>query len=289
MIIDIGVYKNGSKCINFYGSDTIQISGTVTPNTTVNSVGINVDIHRFSDGGVVASLLDTAIDAVSGVSQTLYEINGNAALTWTPRPGEFYAYLSASHTSIQNVSTTCNFAVGQVRVNSTGTASVYNGLADSFDIELEEFINTIGVLVKVPNPEPITCPNCLFDIMLRKSTNIYDSNNPYDIGTELHRPFQDGAMCPVCLGRGIIDSPNSEITATVNWNSQSQDENGIIIDKNVCEVKTVVANKRLIERCEYFYAPIYGDTYVKCKKIRQQIGHGIGTANFIVFFGEVVG
>jgi hypothetical protein len=125
--------------------------------------------------------------------------------------------------------------------------------------------------------------------MSRKSANIYDNTNSYDIGSEFHRPFQDGAICPVCLGKGLIDTPNSEIIATVNWDSKYQDENGIIIDKDICEVKTVVANKRLIERCEYFYAPIYGDTYVKCKKVKQQIGHGIGTSNFILFFGEVVG
>lgn len=46
------------------------------------------------------------------------------------------------------------------------------------------------------------CNNCLFDSISQLSANIYNNTGP--------NPFPEGAICPICLGAGLIMTDSSQ-------------------------------------------------------------------------------
>lgn len=66
------------------------------------------------------------------------------------------------------------------------------------------------------------CPNCIFDPILNRSSNVYKNGGPAQ--------FSSNSICPVCIGNGIIDMSNKETIYLalifdskywVNWNSNT--------------------------------------------------------------------
>ncbi len=73
----------------------------------------------------------------------------------------------------------------------------------AIDALLEKNALTIPCTIKYGSTKPLYCNNCEIDPIANKSSNLYNNTGP--------QPFEDYAMCPVCLGRGYINSSNSEI------------------------------------------------------------------------------
>lgn len=58
------------------------------------------------------------------------------------------------------------------------------------------------------------CPNCIYDTLLRKSSNRYKQGGPV--------PFQFGTVCPYCGGKGLIATTSSEeLYMAVIWDYKS--------------------------------------------------------------------
>lgn len=66
------------------------------------------------------------------------------------------------------------------------------------------------------------CPNCIFDPILNRSSNVFKHGGP--------APFSENSICPVCIGNGIIDMSKKETVYLalifnskywLNWNSNS--------------------------------------------------------------------
>lgn len=53
----------------------------------------------------------------------------------------------------------------------------------------------------------VHCNNCVFDSISLLSSNIYNGSGP--------SPFQEGAVCPVCMGLGLIKNPGKNNSETV--------------------------------------------------------------------------
>lgn len=63
-------------------------------------------------------------------------------------------------------------------------------------------------------PVRVRCPNCKFDVPNKRSANRYNGTGP--------QPFPYGGLCPVCMGKGTIDTPvTHDIVMSVNWNIQT--------------------------------------------------------------------
>jgi len=59
------------------------------------------------------------------------------------------------------------------------------------------------------NPsESSLCNNCIFDSISHLSSNVYNNTGPM--------PFAEGGVCPVCLGKGLINSGIITKQETVN-------------------------------------------------------------------------
>lgn len=63
-------------------------------------------------------------------------------------------------------------------------------------------------------PKAERCPNCGWDSPNKRSNNRYKAGGP--------QPFPTGTTCPVCMGRGTLDTPVSQdIVFLCNWNPRT--------------------------------------------------------------------
>lgn len=63
-------------------------------------------------------------------------------------------------------------------------------------------------------PKKNKCPNCGWDAANKRSNNHYRPGGP--------QPFPDGSLCPVCMGKGVIETEVSQtIVMLCNWNAKS--------------------------------------------------------------------
>lgn len=82
---------------------------------------------------------------------------------------------------------------------------LYNDVADDF---INDNFGEDCVLVYPPNQTE--CPNCIVDLIGRKSSNRYKSGGPYY--------FQNGMICPYCNGEGFYNNePTETIKLRVYW------------------------------------------------------------------------
>ena len=84
---------------------------------------------------------------------------------------------------------------------STDLKNLFNNAIDSL---LENNALSLPCKIFFDNQINTTyCNNCIFDPISMLSSNIYNNSGPH--------PFQEGAICPVCLGLGVLkDSSSSE-------------------------------------------------------------------------------
>jgi hypothetical protein len=143
------------------------------------------------------------------------------------------------------------------------------------------------------SPMFVDCPNCIWDSINKKSSNIFDASfaGPITIfsGTDQERtispfPFTLG-RCPVCIGEGQLFT-NQEICipAMVNFIS-GRGPDGRFIDlpagkegENLVIVKTLACHYELIENNHIFV--IHGN--VKCEKFNPPILRGLGGEEAVV-------
>lgn len=53
------------------------------------------------------------------------------------------------------------------------------------------------------------CPNCGWNNVRKASDRIYNTSNPNPLG-QLNIPFPNGRGCPVCRGKGKLNTPQNE-------------------------------------------------------------------------------
>lgn len=160
-------------------------------------------------------------------------------------------------------------------------------LQTQFTNRFSSLINTYGEVIKVPSSNS-DCPNCGYDPVTRKSNGIYNTSNPYAVGSEYNRPFNRGSVCPVCGGTGKITT-YTDITALVNWqidNYRLQDRLGI--RNNTVRIKVSRNYYNTIMNSEYVLVPTVNNQYIKCKRIDSPAPFGVGTDNFIKFTCQIV-
>ena len=72
------------------------------------------------------------------------------------------------------------------------------------DAILEQQALTTPCVLKFNNATTTICGNCLFDPMLKVSSNLYNGTGPI--------PFQNGKMCPVCMGIGMLQNNTQTVS-----------------------------------------------------------------------------
>jgi hypothetical protein len=90
------------------------------------------------------------------------------------------------------------------------TASFKQLYIDAIDALLETTALTLPCQLIFTNTTFAECPNCLFDSMSQRSSNIYQTDGPI--------PFSQG-ICPYCHGVGTIATDNTtDLSLMVIWN-----------------------------------------------------------------------
>jgi len=138
------------------------------------------------------------------------------------------------------------------------------------------------------SPLFVDCPNCIWDSINKKSSNIFDAS--FTVATTVF-PATDQSRdispvsftvgrCPVCIGEGQLFT-NKEIciAAMVNFLSPSDDRGGGFIQtaagkegKNTLLIKTLVCHYELLLNNHIFM--VHGG--VKCEKFSPPIVRGLG-------------
>ena len=72
------------------------------------------------------------------------------------------------------------------------------------DAILEQQALTTPCVLKFNNATTTICGNCLVDPMLKVSSNLYNGTGPI--------PFQNGKMCPVCMGIGMLQNNTQTVS-----------------------------------------------------------------------------
>ena len=94
---------------------------------------------------------------------------------------------------------------------------ITNQFKNLFNTMIDEILSTHGLTIQCrliyPNTNPDLCPNCIFDIVSSRSSNIFNNTGP--------SPFSDLTMCPVCNGAGFVSGKKEElVTLAVIYDSK---------------------------------------------------------------------
>lgn len=94
----------------------------------------------------------------------------------------------------------------------------YPNLQQLFNQQLDNYLSNSGLstpcLLNMGTNNLLECPNCFYDNMLKKSSNVYKTGGPIS--------FADGSICPFCRGSGQAGTAQSiTINMAVLWDYKS--------------------------------------------------------------------
>ncbi len=137
------------------------------------------------------------------------------------------------------------------------------------------------------SPMFVDCPNCVWDSINKKSSNVFDSSfsgsTTIFVGTDQERTISpisfDSGRCPVCIGEGqLFTTKEVCIAAMINFISAA-DRGGRYFNLpagkegvNYMIVKTLACHYELLLNNNIFV--VHGNT--KCEKFRPPIVRGMG-------------
>ena len=120
-----------------------------------------------------------------------------------------------------------------------------DSLFEIYRAGIDALIDQIGKNVKLVYPPKLTaCANCYYDSIGRKSANVYRSGGP--------APFVNGALCPVCMGQGKIESSYTEtIKMLVNLTPSNYETYDLSLrtGRSVASTKCHASDLPKIKRC----------------------------------------
>jgi hypothetical protein len=139
---------------------------------------------------------------------------------------------------------------------------ISNSLKTFYRNSINRLIADGGRTIEVWLPPSIAdCPNCFWSSVLQRSANRYDSSNPNTLNGTTHKPFDDGQICPVCNGRGLLNTPRSS-TYTALISTKMNPEEISIFEKTYKDVrKTITVVESFLDLSRATHAIIDGDTY----------------------------
>ena len=163
--------------------------------------------------------------------------------------------------------------------------TIPKSLKKEFNKGFDHYLKVMGrqVTVVLP-PFIVNCPNCIWDSVRAKSTNVYDTQfirpknvfvgtskqqkiypQPFNVETApagiQYDPALDNpkilrtTVCPVCKGEGTLLCDRTIcITGLVTWNPKEEflDLSGGLDGQNICRIKTFRNNYALCRDAESF-------------------------------------
>jgi len=171
-------------------------------------------------------------------------------------------------------------------------------LIDTYQEGIDSIIEQLGKeVIIVKNPIVGDCPNCGYDKRRKRSNGRYNTNNPNPEGA-LNKPFVNGQRCPVCNGRGTINSTDQQviIKATIKWDPKELYtlENGdtVKFSEDICKIKTYATHFDDIKKAEEFLVAydeaVEGSPkHIKCKLFKGPTPRGLKYSRYTVAYLKV--
>lgn len=145
------------------------------------------------------------------------------------------------------------------------------------------------LVVVQEDPIFVVCPNCVFDSINKKSSNVFDASftSPVTIfqGTDQERTLTPTTFslgrCPVCIGEGqLFTATELCIPALVNYRVLSSDKEKGYLDypagkegESAIQIKTLYCFYEILRANSVFV--VYGN--VKTEKIMPPLVRGLGS------------
>jgi hypothetical protein len=160
-------------------------------------------------------------------------------------------------------------------------AFVDDNLVNLFTETIEQLMADLGraVTLRLP-PLTLDCPNCGWDHIHQRSSNIYTPNAS---GVTLDKSFPPGQRCPVCKGQGKLQfKRDTTYTALIGKNPRDDEFDYAahgLVPSNVVRTKTVGTSFSDMEITQFI---IIDD--VEYEKVTFPIKTGLRDLNFVKVF-----
>ena len=156
---------------------------------------------------------------------------------------------------------------------------------DNFKARFDGLIDDLNRSVTIHfKPSNQSCPNCFFNRSTRRSSGILDTTNPNPAGP-LNIPFQNGSVCPVCVGAGKLKTArNTTIIATIGKKIDEFDDIAQQLGRrpvNLVKLRTKIDVLQDVKDAER--ATIDGRTY---RRVMPVITQGLGDLQYTKSFWE---
>lgn len=127
-------------------------------------------------------------------------------------------------------------------------------------------------------PLRVPCPNCTYDPILKKSTNIYNGTGPVTFV----------GICPYCNGIGLSSQAQTKvIKALIQWTPKDMGKIGDNVDpKDIVKIKTfAISVQDILNSTEIVVdSDQVGIVNFRCKILRGPILLGLQTSRYCAFF-----
>ena len=158
--------------------------------------------------------------------------------------------------------------------------SISNDLITDFQTAVGDLIDQLGKDCKLfYPPKTVSCSNCAFDSIGRKSANRYLHGGPI--------PFPDGAMCPMCNGAGLHAKEISDtITLLLYWSPKEWVDIGIqvAVPDGVVQTKGRIADLPKIKRANYIllHSDMEGYQHYRYQLMGEPVPQGLKQTKFFI-------
>ena len=123
-------------------------------------------------------------------------------------------------------------------LDPTASIQIKSALIAIYQSRIDALINQLGKNVRlIFDPVLTPCPNCLYDVLRKRSNGIYRTGGP--------RPFKRGRKCPYCKGKGLNETSVEKcIKCLLKWNPMDAENYGISISgkKGIVRMKTFLTS-----------------------------------------------
>jgi len=163
-------------------------------------------------------------------------------------------------------------------------------MADLFTISpdiIATYVAGISALVEqlgknctlVYPPTKISCPNCTYDPILKKSNNVWNGTGPV--------PFS-GGICPYCTGIGLsTQNVTKVVKGLLQWSPKDIGRYGSNVEpKDIVKLKTYATNAQdILNATEVIVdSDLIGIANQRCKLLKGPTFIGLQSSKFVVFY-----
>ena len=273
------------------GLDIIQISGDLFAKgqdlvAASGNLYVAGPIFTFGQVDLFISGTPVVVDSESG-SVTLY-ING---IDTTQASVDLFIWNDGLLLASGNFDLFINGEVAISAVvcpplDATASIQIKPALIAIYQSRIDALINQLGKNVRlIFDPVLTPCPNCLYDVLRKRSNGIYRTGGP--------RPFKRGRKCPYCKGRGLNETSVEKcIKCLLKWNPKDAENYGISIGqkKGIVRMKTFLTSADDMMQAKTAIAnyDINAQMKLNVKLIRGPIPVGLREDRYCISFWELL-